>query len=111
MFSGNLEKSARVHSSMREVEEWLKVAWRLRGDLMVNFLNNNLMFLEFSDPAKWVLKAGRRWFRGGSLQLNWWSPEFGCSKKKDWAMEAWIIVVGMPLHLWTVEILEMIGDS
>ena len=36
---------------------------------MVSLLNNDLLFMEFSNPeeAKWVLEAGRRWFKGGSL--------------------------------------------
>ena len=51
---------------------------------MVTFLNTDLMFLEFSDTedAKWVLKAGRRWFNGGSLQLEWWCLESGLVKKE-----------------------------
>ena len=99
--------------STKEIETWARVAWRLKGDLMVTFLNSDLMFLEFSytEDAKWVLEAGRRWFNGGSLQLEWWSLKFGCVKKKDLTKEAWIRVVGMLLHLWIVEILTLIYDS
>ena len=32
-------------------------------------------------------------------------------KKKDLTKEAWIIVVGMLLHLWIAKILRLIGDS
>ena len=30
---------------------------------------------------------------------------------KEEVKEAWIRVVGLPLHLWSQEILKMIGDS
>ena len=80
---------------------------------MVSLLNNDLLFMEIFDPeeAKWVLEAGRRWFRGGSLQIDWWSPKSGCVKKKNMAKEVRMRVVGLPLHLWTVETLRRIGDS
>ena len=55
--------------STKEMETWARVAWRLKGDLLVTFLNFDLRFMEFSDTedAKWVLEARRRWFNGGSL--------------------------------------------
>ena len=31
--------------------------------------------------------------------------------RKDQAMEAWIRVVGLPLHLWTREILKKVANS
>ena len=51
------------------------------------------------------------WLKGGSLHLDWWSPDSGCVKRKDAIQEAWIRVVGLPLHLWNCEILKMIRDS
>ena len=59
-------------SSSMEVEEWVRVAWQLKGNLMVVHLNNDLLFFEFADPkdAKWVFKVGRRSFRGSPLQLE-----------------------------------------
>ena len=66
---------------------------------MVAFLNQDLCFLEFGILARWVLEAGRRWFKGGSLKLDWWCPDFGCVNNKESIREAWIRVVGLPLHL------------
>ena len=77
------------------------------------FLNQDLQFLEFDIPEedKWVFESGRRWFRGGSLNLEWWTLDSGYAKSKEEVKEAWIRVVGLPLHLWSYEVLKMIGDS
>ena len=42
---------------------------------------------------------------------NGLSPESGCIRRKDLVQEAWIRVVGLPLHLWTPEILRKLGDA
>ena len=94
-----------------ELEGWAKTTWRLKRSLMVAFLNQDLLFLEFEFPeeAKWVLEAGRRWFKGGLLKLDWWRPDSGCVDNKENVREAWIRVVGLPLHLWRLEVLKKIG--
>ena len=80
---------------------------------MIGILNEDLLFLEFDSPeeARWVLDLGRRSFKGGFLQLEWWRPQSGCIRHKGAVQEAWIRVVGLPLHLWTLEILKKIGDA
>ena len=45
------------------------------------------------------------------MQLEWWSPSSGCKEIRDQETEAWIRVVGLPLHLWAGEILKKVGDS
>ena len=54
------------------VETWGREVWRLNEGLRVATLNEDLLFLEFEslEEAKWVLKSGRRNFRGGVLQLE-----------------------------------------
>ena len=96
-----------------ELETWFRDAWRLNEEVMLTVLNEDLMLLEFNSPekAKWVLESRRRSFKGGMLQLDWWSPETGCIRSKGFVQEAWIRVVGLPLHLWTLEILRKIGDA
>ena len=98
--------------ALQELETWAKVAWRLKGNVSFTYLNRDLLFLEFDfpDDAKRVLELGRRSFRGDFLQLEWWNPTIGCVSRKDQAKETWIRVVGLPLHLWTHEILRMLGD-
>ena len=95
------------------MEVWFRDAWRLNEEVLLAALNKDLFLLEFDSPekAKWVLESGRRSFKGGDLQLEWWSPESGCIRHKDLVQEAWIRVVGLPLHLWTLEILRKIGNA
>ena len=57
------------------------------------------------------MENGSRIFRGGVLQLEWWTPSTGCMGRKGQETEIWIRVVGLPLHLWTGEILKKVGDS
>ena len=95
------------------MEIWFRDAWRLNEEVLLAALNEDLFLLEFDslEKAKWVLESGRRSFKGGALQLEWWSPESGCIRRKDLEQEAWIRVVGLPLHLWTPEILRKLGDA
>ena len=97
----------------KEVEAWAREAWRLKGGVMLAILNEDLLFLEFgsSKEARWVLESGRRSFKGGILQLEQLRLESGCIRRKGLVQEAWIRVVGLPLHLWTPETLKKIGDS
>ena len=62
-----------------------------------------IFFMEFdsSEEANWVMENGSRIFRGKAMNLKWWNPSTGCTGRKDQAHEAWIKVVGLPLHLWT----------
>ena len=71
------------YPTTREVKGWARNAWRwrLEGGLMIAFMSQDLLLLEFDFPeeAKRALDSGRRWLRGGSLKLEWWSSEAGCS--------------------------------
>ena len=89
---GSWENPPDSHRTALELEGWAKTAWRLKGSLMVAFLNQDLLFMEFEilEEAKRVLEARRRWFRGGSLKLNWWRLDFGCVNNKENVEEAWI---------------------
>ena len=95
------------------MEGWFRDAWRLNEEVLLVALKEDLFLLELDSPekAKWVLESGKRSFLGGDLQLEWWSPESGCMRSKDLGQEAWIRVLGLPLHLWTPEILRKIGDT
>ena len=58
--------------SVKKVESWAKAMWRLKGGLMVAFLNNDLLIFEFEDAAEanYELEGGCRTFRGGRLDLE-----------------------------------------
>ena len=77
------------------------------------FLNRDLMLFEFDflEESNSELERGSNLFRGGVLSLDRWRPESGCVKSKNLVNEAWVRVVGLPLHLWTRETLKHIGDG
>ena len=104
---GKWKTKPEPYPTIEELESWFRDAWRLNEEVMLAVLNEDLLFLEFNSPekAKWVLELGRRSFKGGVLQLDWWSPKAGCIRRKGLVQEVWIRVVGLPLHLWTPEIL------
>ena len=110
---GKWKTKPNPYPAAKVMEIWFREAWRIYGEVMIPALNEDLFLLEFDSPekAKWVLDSGRRSFKGGDLQFEWWSPESGCLRRKDLGREVWIRVVGLPLHLWTPEILRKIGDA
>ena len=95
------------------MEAWAKRVWKLEGRIAIYPLNQNLFFMgfELSEEARWVMEKGSRICRGGEMQLEWWTLYSGCNKSRDQENEVWIRVVGLPLHLWTGEILKKIGDN
>ena len=110
---GSWKSQPTTYPLLSEVEAWAKRAWRLKGSMLFYPLNQNLFFLGFdsSEEANWVMENGSRIFRGEVLHLEWWTQLTGCTRRKGQDQEAWIRVVGLPLHLWTREILKKVGDS
>ena len=45
------------------------------------------------------------------MHLEWWSPSTGCKGSTEEDQEVWIRVVGLPLHLWTEQILKKVGNG
>ena len=97
----------------RELESWARAVWKLQGGVSVAFLNKDLMLFEFDflEDSNYVMERGCNVFRGGVLNLERWRPESGCVKNKNFWKEAWIRVLGLPLQLWTREMLKQIGDG
>ena len=110
---GKWKTKPNPYLAAKVMEVWFREAWRINGEVLLAALNEDLFLLEFDSPekAKWVLESGRRSFKGGALQLEWWSPESGCLRRKDLGREVWIRVVGLPLHLWTPVLLRKLGDA
>ena len=106
-------KKNKVEMPLAELEVWAIRAWRLKGRVRFQQLNQNLFFLDFElvDEAYWVMDNGSRIFRGEAMYLEWWSPSTGCKGRVEEEQEAWIRVLGLPLHLWTEEILKKVGNG
>ena len=73
---GGWKTKPEYYPMSEELEVWFREAWRLNKEVKLAVLNEDLLILEFNSPekAKWVLESGRRSFKGGVLQLDWWSP-------------------------------------
>ena len=63
------------------------------------------------EEAYWVMENGSRIFRGEAMHLEWWTPSTGCKGRIEEDPEVWIRVVGLPLHLWTEEIMKKVGNG
>ena len=110
---GGWKSQRKVEMPLADLEVWAKRAWRLKGRVRFQQLNQNLFFLDFElvEEAYWVMDNGSRIFRGGAMYLEWWSPSTGCKGRVEEEQEAWIRVLGLPLHLWTEEILKKVGNG
>ena len=110
---GGWKSHQKVELSLTELEVWAKRAWRLKGRVQFQQLNQNLFFLDFDlvEEAFWVMENGSRICRGEAMFLEWWSPSTGCKGRTEENQEVWIRVVGLPLHMWTEEILITVGNG
>ena len=110
---GSWKQNPNLIPLSRELESWARAVWKLKGGVSVAFLNKDLMLFEFDflEDSNYVMERGCNAFRRGVLDLERWRPESGCVKNKNFRKEAWIRVVGLPLHLWTRETLKQIGDG
>ena len=110
---GSWKSQLATNTISSKVEAWAKKAWRLKGNMFFHPLNQNLFFMGFdlTEEADWVMENGSRICRGEVLLLERWTPSTGCTRSKSQNQEAWIRMVGLPLHLWTEEILVTIGYS
>ena len=57
-----------------------------------------------------MLVRGPRRFKERLLSLERWQHETGCFVKEESYKEAWVRVLGLPLHLWSREVFIKIGD-
>ena len=92
---------------------WAGQVWLLRGKLNISVLGRGLLLFEFEllSEAERVLERGMRRVKDNALFLEKWHPEVGCFCNKVSAKEAWVRVVGLPLHLWSREVFKLIGDG
>ena len=109
---GGWKSKQALDPPLTDLVAWAKRAWRLKGDVKFQKLSQKLFFLGFEsvEEAEWVMENGSRIFRGEAMFLEWWSPTIGCEGRKEQESEVWIRVVGLPLHLWSEDILKELGD-
>ena len=76
-------------------------------------LGKGLLLFDFELPseAERVLARGKRSIKENFIIFDRWNLEVGCLCKDSIANEAWVRVVGLSLHLWSLEVFKRIGDG
>ena len=57
-----------------------------------------------------MLNKGLRLFENKSLSLRKRDPQEGCFRNEFHAIEVWVRLLGLLLHLWSMELFQMLGD-
>ena len=109
---GKFEEGPLLGSEVQVLKVWARSTWQLRGGLQVHIFGGSLILFEFEDvlEAERVLTRGSRRFRERLISLERWYHETGCLVQEEAYKEAWVRVLGLPLHLWSREVLIKIGD-
>ncbi|RVX11525.1 hypothetical protein CK203_015983 [Vitis vinifera] len=91
---------------------WAK-SWDLKGNLGLAKLNKRKALLEFEnlEEARRVISSGSCVLEGTQVRLEHWSPRSGCWAEGEERNEAWVRIVGLPISLWSPEILRRVGDA
>ena len=48
---------------------------------------------------------------GTQVRLEHWNPRSGCRAEEEERKEVWVRIVGLPISLWSPEILKRVGDE
>ncbi|RVX23248.1 hypothetical protein CK203_000494 [Vitis vinifera] len=106
-------KGGEPSPELEYLKNWAGHAWLLKGKLDIAVMGGGLMLFEFElvSEAERVLARGKRKVLGSVLVLERWHPEVGCFSNGVFANEAWVRVVGLPLHLWNRKVFKLIGDG
>ena len=95
------------------VRSWTRQNWEVKGKMTIAVLGRGILMFDFelAQEAERVLARGKRSIKENCLIWDRWNPEVGCSCKISNAVEAWVSVVGLPLHFWSLEVFKRIGDG
>ena len=99
-----------------DIKKWGKFwakSWDLKGNLGLAKLNKRKALLEFEDleEARRVVASGSCAWEGTQVRLEHWSPRSGCWAEGEERRDVWVRIVGLPISLWSPEILRRVGDA
>ncbi|KAL6332502.1 hypothetical protein AAG906_008536 [Vitis piasezkii] len=100
---GRWENGVNPSLELDFLKHWAGQAWLLKGKLNIGVLGGGLLLFEFEclSEAERVLSRGKRRVKDNVLFMEKWHPKVGCFCNEAKANEAWVRVVGLPLHLWS----------
>ena len=89
------------------------ISWEVSGSFNVAKMGRGLWFfeLESTKEAERILRCSARKFGGFTISLKKWGQEDGCNSRNNVEKEAWVRLVGLPMHLWTLKTLKRIEDG
>lgn len=99
-------------SDLESLRRWGVHRWNLKGGLRVLSMERYLVLFDFDskEEAERVLQRGSHQYKEQLLFLKRWGPKVGCISNMEEVKEIWVRLVGLPLHLWSKEVLKRIGD-
>ena len=93
------------------LKKWA-IQWQLRGGLSLFLLGGSFILFDFetSSEADSMLNKGLRLFENKLLSLSKWDPPVGCFRNQFHDKEVWVRLLGLPLHLWSMKLFQLLGD-
>jgi len=96
------------------LEEWIKETWfpLLGYSPEVQFLKKGWLCFHCKSPSDASLLLSSHWpFGGSSLMLKRWRLDFNPDTDYFTHRHLWVLLPGLPLHLWNEGALRAIGNS
>ncbi|OIS96843.1 hypothetical protein A4A49_03079 [Nicotiana attenuata] len=93
------------------VRNWAAEAWDVKDGLKISQLGDTQYLFRFVDEsqASEILVKGNRWF-DGNLKLDRWVEHDGCLGPRLTSETLVVNMVGLPVHLWCLDLFEKIGE-
>ena len=104
---------SREEDDLEKLGQFWAKSWDLKGSLGLAKLDKGraLLKVENLEEARRVISSGSRAMEGTRVRLEHWSPRIGCWAEEEERKEVWVRIVGLPISLWSPEILKRVGDE
>ena len=92
---------------------WGRSHWNPKRGVKFVRLGSPFIKIEFENKAEVekVLLRRLHCFKETFLYLERWNPKVGCFQNCEQVKEAWVRVVGLPLHFWSREVFRKIREG
>ena len=89
---------------VNSMRSWAITQWNIKNSFVVVNLGRGLWLFEFEskEEVDRVLMFGKRRFGTNLVHLRTWGEDMGCSSQGNSEEKAWVRVVGLPVHLWSI---------